>query len=415
MLSVNKILPAKINSGSVYNAAEYLQKSAAPPQKDYKLLIRQDNLPVFDVKATADIPAPYEADSFNYVKIGKKSDDLFYKEVISFFDKSKKLIMRIFKQNEIDTKIRYYNNGSENDRLISTFKYAPNHSAAPDEREIAGHFELVCREYQKVTELNPHIQANNSGYPKRISSKKTEILYNGDEKTQHITYTRTPFNHGIGKPSDKKVLQGKIVCTHNEFILKDITKTDNVNLDMNDKYLKVRFLDPRSADGIKVLTRQLLEEKKLNKLNISISTNCYFADRTEGEFCPETRNISFKDFSGEKLPDDAVNCAAHEVEHAYQYAQTGRLGKGNTSYATDALKILGGLTDMDEIREAVQYSMAGNIYPRRNKNWKNTLYRDNYLEEKAREAGVTAANEYRNSKNYDFFNEFRALTSPVKL
>ena len=393
MITINKILPQSTN---------IIARSGKKRARDYKLLSRQDNLPVQLPAGIKELFGQKEnPKSCSSVLIGKISDALFSKEIKTFYDKSKRILLRLITQNGQTESVRYYKYGNKNDRFVSVFKPASDNLS---QFGALKDFCLTSKEYLRVTELHSH-EFTNPPYPKRVSRKKVEY-FGSDGKDRRITFIKTPFNLGIGNSLDKRILSAIIKKRGNNLTLDEVRKTDNFNLDTSDKYLKVRFLDPRSSDGIAVLTRQLLDENNLGKLKISVHTDCVFPDGSEGCFSAYERSISYKDFSQEAFAESAVECAAHEVDHAVKYAQIGRLGKGVTAYEADALRYLGEITDFGELRKAVKYSIAKDNYPANNKNSNNPAYLNNYLEVKAREAGEKAADEYENSKNYNFFEEF---------
>ena len=397
-----KVSPEKIRSIG-FGVVNKLRLACNYPQlEDFKLLSKSENMSVSNaMKNAVKIFVPdLEADTFSYISVGKISDSSYHSEIMTFYDKCKRVVMRAFKKNGELNKMRCYEYPSCDSRVIST--YEPSHSG--------DNFALVTAEYQRITTLRLNSQLRTEKCSQRISSKKIVVSDSDGKKTREITFLYTPFNRGVGKPSDRRLLKGLITKEGNDIVLGNIEKTDNVDLDMNDKYLTVRFLDPRTDIGIHTLTRQLLKSKFLDKLRISIFTNCQLSENTEGSFSAASRSILFKNFSNAKFHERAVDCVAHEVEHAYQYAQIGRLGKGKTSYETDAMRILGELDNTDEIREAVKYSVADLKYPYKDANWSNPFYRDNYLERKAREASEKIVDEYENSKNYNFFEEFDPIS-----
>ena len=105
---------------------------------------------------------------------------------------------------------------------------------------------------------------------------------------------------------------------------------------------------------------------------------------------------------------DFVRTSAHEVEHAYQYCQIGRVGKGYSQYGKNSRKIYGKIEGLQESMEAYKYSIASINYPKLTDEEdlsKNMDYMNNYLEIKAREAGERASNEYR-EKGAEFNKQF---------
>lgn len=400
MLRVDKNFPMLIRSAET-STKNIIGKPL--PQKGYTLLSKKNSATADgELKSFVNHYAPNACtDCYTHVTIGKKSDISYKKEILTFYDKYKKIALRLFKVNGTTDSMKHYKSNEQGERIITTMKINPDgKSPIPNDTEI------LSAEFLKITELHTPKTTKEGILPVRVSSKKVEFEHFENKEVEHITLKHTPFNHGIGKPSDKRILRGIVTKKGNDYTLDNITQSDNMELDLDDKFLKVRFLDPRSRDGLVALTKQILKEKNIDKLRLNISTKVDLAADIAGSFSPKNRNISYRDFSREDFPEDAVDCVAHEVEHAYQIAQIGRLGSGKTSYETDAMRTLGEITDSNELIEAVKYSIASAEYPLENTTKHNPLYRDNYLEIKAREAGEKIADEFEKSKNYDFFEDF---------
>ena len=212
----------------------------------------------------------------------------------------------------------------------------------------------------------------------------------------------------------KKVASAKILDKDEKKYLFDFKKSGFDNSDSvskKDKFLLVRFLDPRSDEGLEYLTRMFLNQKHLSKLKINIFPNSFSVSSDSlGYFSPDKRKIAYSPELKDKAILSAVNTVVHEVEHAFQYSQIGRLGKTRTTYEMDAYLRLGDL-EHEKIGEALKYADARDNYPRFNNfselsEAKKREYRENYLEVKAREAGLNAEQIYikSNVNNYLFFD-----------
>ncbi|MGN0030580.1 MAG: hypothetical protein ACI37Q_01335 [Candidatus Gastranaerophilaceae bacterium] len=402
----NKISPQRIYSAG-FRLVNRVRRTCGRQQlTDFRLTTKSENLPVSESmnKAIGIFLPNVTADTFSYVSIGKHSDLSYRHEIMTFYDKCKRVILRTFKKDDNLYKMRCYRYGLDNDAIIATYKSIPEKANSSSDD-----LQMVSVEYRRVTSIKSNTFSENNPSPQRVSIKKVEMSDFNGKANEEITFLYTPFNRGVGKPSDRKFLKGTVVFENDNVSLNNIEKSDNVKLDFDDKYLTVRFLDPRTEAGIKVLTGQLLKEKSLDKLKLKIVANCELDEGVEGSFSSDLRTIFLKNFTEYCFHEDAVNCSAHEVEHAYQYSLIGRLGKGNTSYETDAMNINGELTDINEINEAVRYSIADTNYPSTGRTNDNPLYKYNYLEVKARQFGEKIADEYENSLNYDFFEEFKPI------
>ena len=185
-----------------------------------------------------------------------------------------------------------------------------------------------------------------------------------------------------------------------------LKKSKNLALDLSDKFLKIRLLNPKSFEGLIAYTKSLLAEKGLKSLNIKIhpysnkvSSYVYgYFSSPESEICYGKRLLN-------ETSEEVIDTVAHEVEHAYQYALIGRLGKGNTSYENEALKKLGEIPK-EKRAEAIDYAIAKERYQQFSKIG-NAEYHNNLLEIRAADAGKDAAMEYKeNVDNYNFFKNF---------
>lgn len=334
---------------------------------------------------------PGNADSFSYVKMNKISDNSFEKEIMTYYDNLGRLIKRIFRTNGLNTKKHEYTY----QKIGRTIDYYDGEG-----KKLSTELQIMRR------------WADNS--PKRLLTKRINFLTDENNNLiREIIFTRFPK---CGEPQEiesKKVASAKLCSFKNKKFLFDF-KTHGFEKSFEpsrkDKFLLLRFLDPRSDEGLKYFTKELLKKKNLDNLRIKILPNSNsVSDNSMGYFSVWDRIIAFSPKIKEKVTFWGVNIAAHETEHAYQYAQIGRAGRGKTSYETDAYKYLGDLSNLDEIFETVKYANARFDYPRLSDTedlTKNFRYMNNYLEVKAREAGEKMAEAYRNSNvnNYMFFD-----------
>lgn len=399
MFSLSAILPQNINSLGFRTVNKVRKACGVKCLKDYKLSIRQDNVPVINFDTDIYKP-PKEAATYNYVKVGKKSDKSFSREIISFYDKNKKLIHRYFRENGVNIKRKVYSEGFDS-REITTSEYIPSQKFLN-----YGLWKDRSKEYQQVNEYRHPALSKDGKHAKDMRTKRIDYEECGDNQVQKITYTKYPLTLGFQNASQKEVVSGRIKKTGDEFVLSDIKSSDNVTIDTQDEFLTVRFLDPRSDEGADVLTKYFLKLKGLEKLDVAVKSVNYPMGTKVADFNQYNGVITFYEPYKKGFWFTPIDASGHEVEHAYQYAQIGRIGKGDTAYETRAMQVLGTPSDIDEICEATEYAIANDIYPRENIVPSNPLYWDNYLEVKARAAGEKAVDLYKNNSNNIFFEKF---------
>ncbi|MCM1338926.1 MAG: hypothetical protein NC191_04585 [Muribaculaceae bacterium] len=333
-------------------------------------------------------PLSKDACEFSYVKIGKESDSSFSKEVITFFDNSGKLLQQIFKTNGEDCAKRSYSYLGENSRRIDIF---------------SGDGVKTSSEFQKI-----RVENND----KQLLTKRVNYLRDeNNNPVLDIVFTHFPKIKDL-RTHPKLVASAKVVERLGQTVLTDFKKSGfhgTFDVSKNDKYLLFRFLGLNTDEGLLAITKRFLKEKNIFRLKLNIRPSSGAIDsNSEGGFSVIDRAINYSPDLKQKSPLEVVNTAAHEVEHAYQYSQIGRLGKGRTSYETDAMRLLGDL-EMEDFSEAIRYANARYNYPRISPGEdlsKNKAYLTNYLEVKAREAGKEAEDKYvkANMQNYLFFD-----------
>lgn len=383
------------------------------PLQDYKLLYKAENI---DVSSDTDRDwlMPHWAETFNIVKVGKRSDPTFSREIISFYDKDNNMIERLFRQNGMNTRKEIYSKGYKSRTIVTKEFVQPKIEAGIKVplklKNLAGRWRDRISELQIIEEypvLKQYIKGKRTDKsPVGLYTKRVEYSPSGDkDSVRNITFTKYPINFGFQDPSDKKVISGTLVKNGKDVELTDVRKTDNLKIDLNDEFLKYRFIDPRSDEGLRLLTDYFIKKRGLEPLHIYVNPSSgSVSESSLGYFWNGELHYSKR---LQKLPSsEAVDTVAHEVEHAYQHAQIGRLGKSESRYETEAERLLPPI-ETNEIKSAVKYAIARDVYPVKNKSMDNPLYRDNYLEVKAREAGGKAKDMYQaNKDNYEFFNWF---------
>lgn len=330
-----------------------------------------------------------------------------FKEIITFLDSSKRVVQRYFLTNGVNEKAKFYEYPDDKTKLITTKKFVlpPNlcEDISAGAKNLLGKWVEFTQEFQRVVKF-PELQTKNK-IPSKVYIKKTEFR----ENYKDVTCCEYPLNLGLESGS-KKVVNAKLTVNNGDLDISDVKMSDNLNLSLSDKFLKYRLAGANKSEGLIALTKHFLREKGLDKLSIVIEPSSWHIDEEDlGSFSLKSRAIRYNDNLGRKPSVLSVKTAAHEVEHAWQYSQIGRLGKGVSSYETDALFTLGDLPSED-VSEGLKYVIARDAYPRNispNELAKNPLYKNNYMEVKARQAGDAAEADYvRDKKNYEFFENF---------
>ena len=377
-------------------------RRTTPPKTDFRLLTKTEKADISLINKDKFWEVPKKALSFDYIEIGKASDEKFSREVMTFFDDTGRVISKVFRENGRNVKQRLYRY-DDNKKFITNMLFDASRVAEKAENYLYNlggiwkkNFELT----QWITKIPEW--AKDGKIPTELHTRHVDFVPQTEEATK-ITLTQYPINLGIGN-GQKKTVSGEVDNSKGFLKIKNATY-ENLNIDCNDKYLKYRFFDLHTPEGIIAVTKGLLEEKGLGELNISVIPNSSeVPDKYYGFFDSFIREIHFsKTITQSNVPFlEIIGSIAHEVEHARQFSLIGRRGNGMSKYETDALKKLGEITDPEEQLEALKFFIARCKYTPFGEEYKN-----NYLEVKARAAGEETAKEFMESKdNFEFFEQF---------
>lgn len=396
----------------IFKKANKIRQFIGLPQKtEYLLLAKNENVDIAQINKEKYWRIPQKAASFNYVSIGKKFDSDFCREVISFFDENGKLIQKLFRENGKNIKQRIYKYDDEKrtieQRIFDTSRISDEIQDI-NVRNMWGMWKKEFTEQQWIMKLKNSFTSN--GKQATFLKTKRSTYLNDDETIKKVTFTEFSPNsipHNIRK--NIKVL-GIIEQRQNMIKVNNI-ETECITLDKDDKYLPLRFLDLHTPEGLTVLTKYYIGKKGLKPLNIHIIPNSdNVASNSNASFSPSSREIKFSPNVVKQYILDIIDTVAHEVEHAYQHCQIGRLGKGHNDYEFDAFKKFGEIENFEEREEAYKYVIARENYPKFTDDEdlsKNLAYKNNYLEVKARLAGARAADNFEKAKtNFEFFSQF---------
>ncbi len=381
------------------------------PFKDAKLLVKEDNVAIDKFSKDISIKTPKEAETYSYVSIGRKSDNDFSREVISFFDSQKRLIGRLFKENGVNVKQRLYSYKKKT-RIIQTKEYSTarlpeTYRANTDICNNLGDWHVVSLEKQIKEKVSEFVKEGK----KALQLLTRRVDYDPkDMDFEQITYTKYPLNLGFGKKSDKQVLSAKIKKGNKDVEILELKQT--ANLDESDEFLKYRILDPRTADGMEYLTYKFLRDKNLDKLYLRVyPLDPDVGKNSAGYFSARKSQICYSPVLENYYSEDVVAVVAHETEHAYQHSLIGRIGKGINSYENEALREFGPIEYGDNnFRKSIEYAIARDEYPSCSATEdlsNNRLYQENLLEVDAFAVEEPAKNAYtKNLKNFEFFDQF---------
>lgn len=368
-------------------------------QKTYKLLEKTKRVAIgkFPKDSWA---VPDDADTFTRVRIGKTADKNYWHEIVSFFNKDGKIIKQCEKSSDKPRLIRTFEHGfTLTDKTVGiSTKKITTEKWLSDAAGIS-RWHTVSVEDQFV-HLLPLQKDENYRFPRKVHINKTEYDIASEGDRFSVTMTEYPANYGVEPKSAKKVM-GVTLDVKEDGIPEIVgtVQSENVQFPVDDKFLAFRFLTGKHKQ--ESLTKFLLREKGLEGANVSVSTSSYHvSDNASACFNSVFGAIYFKTVPTLSLP---ASTAAHEVEHAYQYAQIGRLNGGMSKYEKHCASIYPPLTDSAEKSEAVKYLQASINYPSLSPTEdlsKNMAYQNNYLEVKAREAGARVHQEYMNGRSF---------------
>lgn len=414
MIKINNILPPGVNAFGFRTVNKCRNLLGKTPIKDYTLLSKIDNTPLNQQSRRILLnevgKLSEDTVSFSYVKVGKKSNHLFSREIISLYDKSGNKTS-IFRENGYNVKKRVYN--LINDFISTTKKIEesvfvmnkPKKNFYPGVYNFIGKWQKKSVEFQNVQTYKLHDILDNRNETNKLLTKKIIYEQAGEIEKQKIVFTDYPLNQDFQPKSWKKIAIAEVTKKDKNIELSNVKTEGPLELDLSDEFLLYRFVDPRTEDGAKSLTQKILEQKGLTPLDVNVNLIDLDTDSI-GSFLIAQGEINYYNKFVTQSITNSINTIGHEVEHAYQHAQIGRLGAGNTIYATNSLKQFGPITDLNEIKEATKYKLAHEVYPLRNKTRANPLYWNNYLEVKAREAGDKLNRSFESSYNDKFFRKF---------
>lgn len=320
------------------------------------------------------LPIPEGADTFSMVRIGKRDDEQYSKIITTFYKNNQIMKRYIDDCGEITTRI-YTQKRALLDANVKAF-FRTVKTFGKDERNNV--------ELKKIE----HIELSRFPHSGKIKFKlhKDENVYEGSQIRAKIKeHENLPYRKPVKKAIELNMELDKDDIPH----ILNQSVTAGIKLPENDKFLPLRFIFDLSKQRL-AFTKYFIKKYHLENLGIRIDDALNLPDKTVGEFCPDDILIRYDKDYGETLA-----LAAHEVRHAYQFAQIGRLGKGYGKYYRTAERQLGVITNAEEAKEAYRFLVASEKYPHEaDIERKSRFYKNNYLEIDARKAESDAMIEY---------------------
>ena len=337
------------------------------------LLSKTEFHPIEEIKESTHIPD--NAVTYSFVSIGKKGDSGFNRSILTFQDKNKSLIRKIFTGNNIQPRIRDY----ERETLATN-----NWKKILERRHITTkQLNARTQSWEPVSEENQYIHTLTSsyiyphGFSKKLHIDKNVYEYKDGKESIQATITEYPSTLHVEDENAKKVLGVNLVMDNNTPQIESILPENNQELPQNDRFLPYRFLVGEKKQT--ALTQMILDRKKVGNLGIGvIYSRSAVPQNATGLFNNSDGNIYYA-YVTKSHP---IRIAAHEGEHAYQYALIGRLGKLNTKYGLKCQETLPPVTNVREMEKGYNYLVASEKYPvvsetedlRKNKDyWLNEL------------------------------------------
>ena len=314
---------------------------------NFKLLDKTQKLSVFDSHMFCFTPE--KSETYSSITVGKNDDSGFKKKITTFFSKDGTVIRKVFESANQPTVIRDY---EQSDLLLKNNKSAKFRkiiSKIFDENTF--NYRLDSVEEQKV------FKSPNNDIKLQISKNLIKDSFIDASVTEFTKNASKKFN-----PNENKILSMKIALAADKPKIFDIF-TKNIKKPKNDKFLPFRMI---FADNLKKLSfaKFLLKEKGLDSLGIIIQFSKKTGDDVAAYFSEFESALVFNPLEKE----EAIKLVAHEVEHAYQYCQIGRLGKGKSKFGMQSLSLKGEITNPKERYEALNFFVASEKYPQTSPN-----------------------------------------------
>lgn len=359
---------------SMYHFKQNILQGINPEKCQYILLekIPKTNIQSFKI-ALKNIPLG--VDTFTISSIGKRDDKTYRKKILTFYSKGN-IVERLIED-------------SDGERIFREYKLVEQ----GNEKSNTSYRKIIQKRFNPETiGLTPELFEEMKIYKFPQSGKIKLQIKKNEIRNEKIKATVTEYPISGSHLQPKKILGVVMDFWKGVPNITETFETANVKFPIDDKFLPFRFIIDDKLK-LKALTRFFIREKGLEKLGINIQITEDFEKNAQGYFSDFENKITYRINPISNFAD----LSAHEVEHAYQYRQIGRVGKGYSQYGRNSLKYYGKIDGIKENMEAHRYASASENYPVLKDDedlTKNADYLNNYLEVKAREAGEKAKKEY---------------------
>lgn len=356
---------------------------------DYFIISKEIKQPICNISSDS-WAIPSGSGSYSIIKVGKRSNPNFIREITTFYDLNESPISKCFWGNNTPYKIRNY---SYKKGYTSTGEKTNIRRITEENCPLSKHkypigtnlkFLSICGLFQKKTEQLQCITTSFKG--KKLSILKSDFV--GDNR--NISIVEYPYTSQL-KSKNKKFMSFNITTKNNGFDVTNFKSSSDIPKIEFDKYFPYRFFN--NNDKAKSLTNLFLKQHNLDNMSIFVEINsAKVTANSYAHFSSKDRAIRWT--NPDKLDKSIVNIAAHEVEHAYQHKQIGKLTKGRDNFESDCWYRFGIINNKRENREAKKYLKASENYPKINDPNYISLYKKNYLEIKSNIAGENAEKKY---------------------
>ena len=352
---------SKININKPYNLAKSAMASASKQGNSsrYTLITKTEELPAKDLKLDFDkwrMGGITDAEYYTHVKVGKKDDPEFNREILTLFDSNHNMIRRFRIGNNVNYQKRDYKYSLEFPEIYPLIPRAMRkHIKVTEWFDSAKRWRPVLEEDQFVYNIEKISKKN----ARKLHINKNVYDYTDDKTKIYATMTEYPTNFGLEPQSAKKFAGVEIELENNLPKVTTPYNTVNVKLPKNDKFLPFRFLLEEQKQIS--LGHNFLKEEGVDNLGIKIKVSPnVVSGNSSGHFDSYYGNIWLKEIFRKTHP---VGIVAHEADHAKRYAIIGQLGKQRTPYEQKAENVLGPITNPEEAAKGYEYLLASENYP----------------------------------------------------
>ena len=381
----------KINTNTI-QSAKTTANSIRQRESQYILLKKTEQLPIEKLNVDGKVwgyGVYPDSKYFTHVKVGRKNDSKYNREILTFYDKNNNMINRIFIGNNINKQSREYKYSMEYPKDYPNIPVAERKHIKVKEWFNNEGWKPIKEEDQFVYTMD----SKSDKKPKKLQINSNVYDYSHDKVRINASMTEYPTTRGVESADAYKHAFVEMEMDNEIPKIKQIFNTTNVNISKDDKFLPYRFLLEEKKQIS--LAHEALKEEGIDNLgiNVKISPSCV-PKNSSGFFDSYFGNIWFRKILRKTHP---IRLTAHEVDHAKRYAMIGRLGKRRSPFEQKAEEKLGLITDLNEQEKSYEYLIASENYPKLepNENLRiNKDYWDNELEVLARKKEDKKSKEY---------------------